>query len=496
MATSRRSRLAVRAVAVGGLLGLGVVTTIPALGAGYASPPDLSTCPPEALAGGSGGQAVAGYTLSALAAGFRYQVNSPGLLPVGDAREGNVTEADVPFARTTVSDGPLVDSLASGAYPGDTFAHLGTAIETFGGPPTPNDPVLAEAAYPPSPGHGSEATFGPPNGPGPGAGSAHATADAPGGAAQSSVASSAFGSPGAPPAARGGLSETTTVIRLGSSCVDTAGASSTGAIDIAGLIHIGGVTGSASARSDGSAAHPRASLTVGDVTVGGLNGFVDREGIHLTGRQPAGSGVVARAQSLLEQTLRTAGVTVKLIGPRVATAGAQATADSGGIDITIDSKLPPLGVPGTPALSLPGLAAVPLGTPGAPLHIEVVYGAARALVNATAVPGDADTIPPFRLGGATTRSGDLRIGSPPGTTPSPAAVIAPGASRSAASGPGASPAPGSASSAEVLVADSAGQPAAGSPVPMAWAIIGILGVVVAVGPMLGYARWQLLEGRI
>ncbi len=31
--------------------------------------------------------------------------------------------------------------------------------------------------------------------------------------------------------------------------------------------------------------------------------------------------------------------------------------------------------------------------------------------------------------------------------------------------------------------------------PVGWVIVGIFGAFVVSGPLLGYARWQLLEGR-
>ncbi len=111
---------------------------------------------------GASGAGVAGYGLSALAAGVRYQLNSPGFLPVGDPAEGTILELDIPIARTGISQGPLINAVASPAYPGDTVAHLGTAVGTFApdAPPIANYPVLAEANYPPTPLHGSTASFG------------------------------------------------------------------------------------------------------------------------------------------------------------------------------------------------------------------------------------------------------------------------------------------------------------------------------------------------
>src|SRR5581483_3468171 len=101
-----------------------VVRTVLLLGAA-AAPPLLSgaaraaahpaaTCPPAPAAGSqAGGTQVAGYDLTAQATGARYDLASPGLLPVGDPHEGTVMELDVPLARGTVSEGPVIDSLGS-----------------------------------------------------------------------------------------------------------------------------------------------------------------------------------------------------------------------------------------------------------------------------------------------------------------------------------------------------------------------------------------------
>ncbi|MHB1447221.1 MAG: hypothetical protein ACYCZV_16440, partial [Acidimicrobiales bacterium] len=43
---------------------------------------------------------------------------------------------------------------------------------------------------------------------------------------------------------------------------------------------------------------------------------------------------------------------------------------------------------------------------------------------------------------------------------------------------------------------SASGSAGSSPVPAGWVIIGVLFAIIGAAPLLGYARWQLLEGRI
>lgn len=481
--SSSRSVRQVIAVAAAAIVAFAVV---PALGgAAGAAPGPSATCPAVPP---SGSVPVAGYTASTLATGLRYQVNSPGLLPVGDASEGNVTEADVPFARMSVSQGPLVDATASPAYPGDTAAHLGTAIATFGGPAVPNDPILAEAAFPPSPGHGADETFnsGPSSGGiGAGAGTAHSTAGVGGGSATASAASSQVSQPSGA-AITTGSSDASTRVDVGTSCVGVAAQSSTGAIDIGGVIKIAGVSGSAAARSDGQQAVPHAELSVGRVTVAGLGASIDRSGIHLNPQQSVGAGVVDQVQALLGRTLSAYQLTIHLVEPTTTATGGRAFATSGGVAITGDRQLPATAVPGVPALSLPGVPPVPIGTPPLPLHVEVVYGAARAAVAATTAGPRPDGGPlPVVSGGDSTTA-------PPGATVAPLSAGDPQIPNGPVTGSASAPA---GSGTTRLVAGPIAARPRGAPVPVGWLIMGILASIAAVGPGLGYARWQLLEGR-
>ena len=98
------------------------------------------------LAGAGGGASadtsLVGYNASALAIGSQYAFNIPGLVPLPNE---NLIEEDVPFARTNVGAGPVVDSIGPD-YPGDIAASLGSLLLEFGAPSLPiNDPLLAES---------------------------------------------------------------------------------------------------------------------------------------------------------------------------------------------------------------------------------------------------------------------------------------------------------------------------------------------------------------
>ena len=487
--TSRHGRSVRTGLAGGALLSLGWVVAAPALGlgtaAGAAAPSAQCSTKQLAASANGAGETIAGYTLSSSAAAYRYEIDSPGTLPVGDAEKGNITELDVPYARENVSSGPLVASLGSAAYPGDTAAGIGSALAEFGASGFPNDPVLASAAYPPSPNSPATSSY-PPGGESAAAnaGAAAASADQNGGASSSSVSSYELGS-GPSSAASGGPASAQSRIRLGGGCLDAFSQSDTGSVTLAGIIHIADVAGQAQAMSDGNRAVPSATLQVGQVTVAGLAAYIDHDGIHLAGQQPVGYGVVQQVQATLNAALKGAGMTVKLIDPESSVQKGQAVASSGGVDVVIQQVTPAVGVPGVPAITVPGQPPIPLGTPGTPIRYEVTLGEAQAAANATGAPGSG---PPASTGGGTSAP------SPNAVAPASGAPSSLG-SVSAASPVGAGSGPTGAGGSPAYRPASSSRPASGS-VPLGWVIIGVLVSFVAAGPLLGYARWQLLEGRI
>jgi hypothetical protein len=423
------------------------------------------------------GTEVAGYGLQALAAGVRYQLNSPGLLPVGDAAEGTIFEVDMPFARSNVTQGPVMGVVSSPVYPGDTASHLGTAFATFGAPGVPNYPVIAEANYPPAPGFGQDASLSSPALPGAGVGTAVSHAGPEGATADARIASVAV--PPTPPASvEIGSSSAANTVQLKENLVSAQAVSHTGAVTIAGLITIEGVTARATATSDGATGKPAAELEIGRVSVAGQPAYIDKDGVHLVGQQPVGTGVAPGVESLLQKTLETDGISIRAVSPKITSVGGQATADSGGIVIVLTRTVPALGVPGFG--SLPGVP-IPLGTPDLPLRVEVTLGMARASANATGVPGDdvvpGTDLPPADVSGASEVALD---------------TTGAGASASGALGLPAATRPQTELTPTVL-ADRT-RPF-GSPIPVPWILAGVLASIVLCGPLLGYARWQLLEGR-
>ncbi|MBV8960649.1 MAG: hypothetical protein JO087_17960 [Actinobacteria bacterium] len=469
-------------VALGTALVLGVVAAAPVIAAD--NPP----------ATGSSNTAIAGYGLNALSAAVRYQLNSPGLLPVGDPNEGNVMEVDMPFARIGVSQGPVISALGSPLYGGDTLAHLGTAVVTFGAPPSfsaLNYPVVAEANFPPSPGHSTDESFGQPAGSSGGvflgAGTAHSHTAADGATVESNIARVSV--PDTSPLVDVGASTSTNKTIVKDNLITSQAVTTVKSINIGGMITIEGLTSTAVSTSDGVKGKPTATLQIGKVTAGGQSAYIDTDGVHLVSQNAVGSGVTAGAEQMLQSALKQDGISIRTISPKTTVNAGAATADAGGIAIVLERTVPALGVPGVPAVQLPGQAPVVLGTPDLKLHVELLIGYARAIANATGVPVDESldsgvTTPGGDVLGATQTNTDLSA-SGPGASLSGALSPAPSSVGSTSSG--------GTSQQEVSLAST--HPPTGSSVPIQWLLFGFVACIVVLGPLLGYARWQLLEGR-
>ncbi|MBA3653219.1 MAG: hypothetical protein H0W70_03385 [Actinobacteria bacterium] len=427
-----------------------------------------------ALAPAGSAAEIAGYGMSALAVGVRYQLNSPGFLPVGDPAEGTVMEYDVPIARTGISQGPVINAIASPLYPGDTAAHLGTAVATFNpkAPLIPNYPVVAEANYPPTPDKGATASFG--QG---GVGEGRAETGPDGAKVVAQTAAQSVESVVAI-----GASVTRNDLSISAGRIRSLATSATSGITIAGMITIEGVIGTAEAISDGSKGTPSARLEIGKVTAAGQAAYIDRDGVHIAANPVLGAGVVTGIQQMVNGVLNTDGIRIRTIAPSTKVDGAAATAVAGALAITLDRMVPATGVPGQPALEIPNGPTVILGTPDLPTHTDILIGEARAGVNATSVTLDLDVLPAVTSaldGGGEVTSDGLGPISGAGAT-----------LEGALTGPALS----QAGKAALKFRPSA-ETGRGLGVPTGWVIFGLFATLAFAGPLLGYARWQLLEGR-
>jgi hypothetical protein len=463
-------------------LAVGGPTARAASGAATAPPSPLC---PASTASSANGKVIAGYTQTSLAAGLRYQVNSPGLLPIGDAQVGTIDETDVPFARTTVDSGPVIDALGAPAYPGDTLARFGSVLGQFGAPGVPNPPIVAESNFPSSPTYGTSATFNKPATPGAGAFTASSTASATAATAQATSAAVSLAQvQGGSAPVSGGSADTSAAADIGATCVDSSAHADTGPITIAGIIQIQDVTGNAFARSDGSKGVPTATLTVGHVTVAGQDAYIDDTGVHLVSQPGLGGSVIQAASAALQKALTSSGLTVRVVSPVITTAGAMASADSGGLVVT-------------EVQTLPGVTAAQV--PPIPLQVILEYGEASATADATTAPAPGTLSPPTTAPVPTA----LPLTGPPpvasggsltsgGLGPEPAAAGVPVTSSGAPVITGTGPA----STETFSAAPAAATSSLGHSAPIGWILVGILAAVTLIAPMLGYARWQLLEGRI
>jgi hypothetical protein len=429
------------------------------------------------VAAGDQAVSLAGYTVSSYASGSRMELDSPGLLPVGDAAVGEVFELDVPFSRNTVSSGPVVDALAAQVYPGDTAAHLGSALAEFGAPALPNDPALAEAQYPPSPQNPSSAAFGTPSG----------------GSAAQSVSSAQAGDTSSQAQSRAAAYSLTegpaALVQVGSSdtlsrssyttTVSSSASASVGTVDIGGLVQIQGITATASVTADGASSRPQAGLEIGKVTVAGHAAYIDQSGIHLQDGPAAGPPGPDSVNQLLGSLLAKDGISVTAVAPSTTSKGGSASATSGGVLITLTQQIASLSLP---QLQLPG-ATLPAGTPGLPVKVSIGLGVASVSVDSATAPGAA-------------ASGSSL---PTVTPPAPAPTVGGGG---ATSGP---------LDASAIASVTVGGPGVGghllgsaqwgprrptaAGIPASLLIQALLAALVLAAPMLGYARWQLLAGR-
>jgi hypothetical protein len=466
-----------------------------------------------------GDSTLVGYNASALAIGAQFAFNVPNVVPLPNE---NLIEEDAPFSRTTVGGGPVVDAISAPYYPGDIAADLGSLLIEFGAPSLPiNDPLLAQAKYPTSPGYPGHASFGPV----PSVVSSTADASDSGGEASGTLSNlnlddlgtvrntvAAVAGKVANPVAgtKAGtlataLAATPSVLDVGNLSVNnnvtigdssiTASATSTlSALDIAGLISIAGLTATASAASDGTTGTPSGTLRLGQVSVDGESAYIDGTGVHIASTSTSSTGITpAQLQQTVNATLAQDGISIRLLDPELTTSGAAASADSGGLSVALSHQLDVPYIPGEPTIPVPSLGNVGLPAGLYTVTTSLTFGLAQASVSATGLqptvlplPGlpsgtTTDSGVSYGIGGVSTFPSTGGLGTGSGTTQS----LAP-------TGPGASPA-GQASGAPTTSATDF--PIRGVPPPIGWTIAALLACLVLAFPLLLVARWQFVTGR-
>jgi hypothetical protein len=446
-----------------------------------------------------------GYNGSALAVGTQFAFNVPGVVPLPNE---NLIEEDVPFARTSVGSGPVVDSLSAPYYPGDIAADLGSLLQTFGAPALPlNDQFLAESKYPTSPGYPAHAAFdqnGPPGSPtvfSSNADSSTAGGDATGTVSDIALANLAGaplpgipGTPGSSLVDVGNISSTNK-ITLGATTLTSTATAQVNAIQIAGLVDIAGLTSTASAVSDGTTGTPTATLHLGAVTVDGQGAYIDGTGVHITSSAaPSLAGITpAQLQQTVNSTLAQDGISIRTLDPKLTNTGASATADAGGLVIAISHQFDVPFIPGEPTIPIPMLGNVGLPAGVYTATTSITFGLAQAKATASGTTSNSGVGP---TAPATTGNSGTAAPSTLGNVGNTGVATFGGGSFEslAPSGPGSTPAPAPPSPPPNFTAATS-FPIHGIPPPIGWTITFVLACLLAAYPLLLLAKWQFAPGR-
>ncbi|HWC33334.1 MAG TPA: hypothetical protein VG650_00780 [Mycobacteriales bacterium] len=428
--------------------------------------------PATGASGGAPGSALAGINTDATSSAARVVTFTPGIAPLGDAVQGNIVEASLPYANSNAGTGPTTGGTAAPVWPGAVVANLGNAAATFS-PSTPqalvdllNDPVAAHSAYPAQLHTHASDTFNPG-----GIGTAATTSHADGSTAHAVLTDLAL--LGNKKTSLIDVASTTadTSVTVNASSVSTEAHTHVGHITIAGVVDIAGVDSTAIASSDGVTGHHSASLHVGAVTVAGVSASIGPDGIKLNNKAQQTPVDLLNVANTALTALQQAGISLKLLPAEGADTDDKGTSTSGALQLLFeDPNIPNLG-----AL----LPQVPLPLPSS-FGLEVDLGGSQASAAATQLPGET-TGPPTTVGPG---SGSAPAGPNTAACCGSAAGIptTPGVTAVGPTGPG------------PIVAAPAGD-VLGEPVRRAWVIWAFLLSLLAAAPLLAYANWQLLRGR-
>ncbi|HVW82107.1 MAG TPA: hypothetical protein VHB69_14340 [Mycobacteriales bacterium] len=440
--------------------------------AAYLAAPATAGPPPAAP-----GSELAGFNTSATGAGVQFQLLLPGIVPLGDPTLGNFIQASVPYANSTSTTGPSTGGVASPAWPGDALATAGNALQTFSASIPQalinllNDPVVARSDFPAQVGAGTSGSFTPT---GPlGIGSASTTSAVGSTTANAAVTDlSPLGASKGVPLIDISSAKTTTHATVNAASVSNTAETQIGHITIAGVITIDGIDTSATASSDGHHGTPATTTNIGSVKVAGLAASIGPHGITLNGKGQA--GVLVQTANKLLATLQKIGLSITTLAPQVSKAGDTAQATSGGVLIKFeDDNLPDLGKL-APQLPIPVPNSV---------GVELSLGLSKANAAATLQPDiDLPPVTPPSTGSTSAPSTGSQTGG--GVPPCTGCTLPSTGGESTAPIPVTPP----------VVASSQSSPL-GVPVRTEWVVLALLIAVLAAGPLLTYANWQLLRGR-
>jgi hypothetical protein len=441
------------------------------------------------------GSELAGINANATGSALQFDVDIPGVLPLGNSAVGDIVNISMPYATSSANTGPTTAGIASPAWPGTALSNAGSLVETFSSKVPHsitkllNDPVVARSTYPAQLNVKTQGKFDPANAVGVGSSTTESSAGAthsrseltdliPIGPTSPAAGLTKLLSLGQKKAMAGPLIEVGSAVAASqafvhAATVSTAAQSNIGTITVAGLIKINGIASDAAADTDGKLGKQHSHLHIGSVTVAGVAASIGPKGITINKKANNNLSLVPVANALLT-ALQVAGVTIHTIAPASQVKGSAAKVTSGALQIGFqDNNIPNLG-----AL----LPQLPLLLPNS-LGIHVNIGASEADADATPLPGITSPGTPPPVTPPTT-------GGPVPTGPT---SVLPGGGAPLPTGPGATtqPQPGLTPVIAVPVANSV----LGLPVRVAWVVGAFLLALLAAGPLLAYANWQLLRGR-
>ena len=419
----------------------------------------------------SPGSDLAGINSNATSSAARVVTFTPGIAPLGDAVQGNIVEGSVPYATSSAGTGPTTAGTAALVWPGAVLTSLGGAAATFS-PSTPqalvdllNYPFAAHSAYPEQRTTKKTDTFSPG-----GVGTSTTTSNA--GYSTSRAVLSDLALLGNKKTALIDVASSTsdTSVTVNASSVSSEAHTHVGHITIAGVLEIAGIDSHAIASSDGVVGHHSSELHVGAVTVAGLSASIGPAGLVLN-KQPQSTPIAAiEVANTALTALQQAGISLKLLPAEGTDTDNKGTATSGSVQFLFDDpNIPNLGAV---------LPQVPLPLPYS-VGLEVDLGGSLAAAAATQLPAEATgptTTPassgPVPRGDGNTSGCCGSVDVPPGSSVTSLPPTGPGPVVAVPE-------------AKVL----------GLPVRTAWVIWAFLLSLLAAGPLLAYANWQLLRGR-
>lgn len=436
--------------------------------------------------GGTPAQNLAGFTADSSATALQFIPLVRGLVPAGNLSTGEFFQASIPYSSAASQTGPSSQGIATPVYPGPVAAALPGALQTEGAPAAFAalfaDPVLAESSYPAYQGQAATGSYSPPAGSATGVGNASTSSSI--GGSVSDAATSSIPIAGNEVVVASSTTHAATVV--GASSVSSEARTSISHVSILGLVDIASINSQVSTTSDGTTGTEKSSLQVGSVTVAGQPAYIDPSGLHLAHTSNSLGGGIAAFNSVLT-ALAQAGISITTVAPTSSVNGAAATVQSGAVQIKFsDTNIP--NPQGEVPVTLIGYE-IDLGqtTAGAQATLLPALG---ALPVTPAVPGAGSTAPALSTSSPSspapvttqTSSGGGGVGTTTSTNSSSVASSpARNASGSGTGGGGA------------LQPQPAGF--IGMPTRLAWVVISVLLSIVACGPLMGYANWQLLRGR-